>query len=115
MAKKYYLVRTIRDGFVYARGDAFDVDIEGLALVRLDEYKDLDFKGDWSIIDVATGLKVFANHSRKKLLEYYTMRDFESLKLAIEKARQTDNYKKRLEEAKIEKKNWRESGYFVED
>ena len=51
MAKKYnyYLVRTIKDGFLYSRGEPFEVDFKGLALVRIDEYKDLDFKGLWSI------------------------------------------------------------------
>ena len=114
MAKKYYLARTIRDGFVYTRGEPYEIDVKGLALVRLDEYKDLNFKGDWSIIDIASGLEVLAYHSKKKLLEEYSKR-IEFLVDAIEKARSTDTYKKRVEEAKAEKEIWRKSGYSVED
>ena len=117
MAKKYkyYLVRSLKDGFLYARGEVFECDIPGLALVKTDLYKDLNFKGDWSIIDIKTGLYVLKNHSRQKLLEAFTRRDFELLKSAIEKARITDNYKKRSKEADKEKQLWRDSGYAVEE
>ena len=115
MKYKYYIVRTIKDGFLYARGQVFEVDIKGLALVKSDEYKDLSFKGDWSIIDIATGLYLLKNHSRKKLLEAFTNRDFELLKSATEKARKTDSYKKALKLAEDEKKVWRECGFAVED
>lgn len=105
----YYLARTHR-GFYYARGEAFEIDIKGLALVRIDEYKDLDFKGDWAIIDVDSGLYLFRALTRKRVLEIYQER-FEGLCEAIERSRSTDGYKKRVQEAEIERKNWKESGY----
>ena len=114
--KKYYIVKTIKDGYLLAKGEAFyEEEIEGLALVRADLLKgELAFKGDWSIIDVRSGLFVMKSYSRKKLLEAWTRRYSEELKSAIERVREKDNYKRSCHETLIEKENWRASGYEVE-
>ena len=116
MKYKYYLARTVADGFLYARGDYFaSEDIEGLALVRLDLFKDLNFKGNWSIIDIKSGLSIYTSHSRKRVLEFWT-ENCDRLLEKIKLARKGDTYKnKRLPELEIEKKLWRESGYNLED
>ena len=116
MKKKYYLV-ALRDNYYYARGEDFDTDyIEGLALVRVDEEKNLDFKGRWLIIDIASGLSVSASTSKKKVLKSYEeLKEMRDLKEAIINARNGKTYKtKRIPEMEIEKKNWRASGYEVE-
>lgn len=116
MKYKYYLARTIRDGFLYARGDSFaSEDIEGLALVKLDLYKDLNFKGNWTLIDVKSGLSVYNSLSRKKIIEFWT-KNCDRLIIAIKSARAGETYRnKRLPELEKEKQLWRESGYNVED
>ena len=116
MAKKYYLTRTVKDGFLYARGLPFaEESIKGLALVRIDLYKDLDFKGDWSIIDIPSGLSVYTSHTKKRVIEFWT-RNSDTLIEKIAHAREGEIYNRiRIPEMKIEKKNWRESGYSVED
>ena len=118
MAKKYkyYLARSVKDGFLYARGLPFaEESINGLALVRTDLYKDLDFKGNWSIIDIPSGLSVYTSHSKKRVLEFWTQ-NADRLIPAIAQARKGETYiRKRIPEMEIEKKNWKESGYNVED
>ena len=116
MTKKYYLTRTVKDGFLYARGLPFaEESIKGLALVRIDLYKDLDFKGDWSIIDIPSGLSVYTSRTKKRVIEFWT-RNADTLIEKIAHAREGEIYnRKKLPEMEIEKKNWREYGYNVED
>lgn len=120
MAKKYYLVSLIRDSeviYYYARGEAFDSDyIEGLALVKIDIEKNLDFKGNYAIIDVASGLFLYSSRSKKKVLKFYEERKKAfNLKESIINARNGDTYRrKRIPEMEVEKQNWRASGYDVE-
>ena len=116
MKNKYYLVRTARDGYLLAKGGPFYQDeIEGLALVRADYVRGaLSFKGDWSIIDIHTGLFVMKHYSKKKLLEAWTKKYSEDFKELIERTRSKDYYKRTCHETLIEKENWRASGYEVE-
>ena len=116
MKKKYYLVRTTIDGYLLAKGEPFYQDeIEGLALVRVDSNRgELAFKGDWSIVDIRSGLFVFKHYSKKTLLDNWVKRYSEELKLAIERVREKDHYKRTCHETLIEKENWRASGYEVE-
>lgn len=122
MAKKYkyYLVALHKwsgENYFYSRGEAFDSEyIEGLALVKIDEEKNLDFKGNYAIIDVASGLFVVSSKSKKKAIERYEeLKKIKDLKEAITNARNGDTYKrKRIPEMEIEKQNWRASGYEVE-
>lgn len=121
MAKKFYLVAMVRgsgNNYYYSRGDNFDSEyIEGLALVKIDVENNLDFKGNWAIIDIASGLFLTSSKSKKKTIERYEeLKLTKDLKEAIKHAREGETYrKKRLPEMEIEKKNWRESGYNVED
>lgn len=115
MKNKYYLARTARDGWILARGKPFEIDIEGLALVRLDAYHDQSFKGNFTIIDIRSGLSAMTHYSKKKLLEAFASRDFDELKEAIEKARNTDSYKnKRLVEFEKARQQWIASGIEIE-
>ena len=117
---KYYLVALHKwsgENYFYSRGEAFDSDyIEGLALVKIDEEKNLDFKGNWAIIDVASGLFVVSSKSKKKTLERYEeLKKIRELKEAITNSRNDDTYKrKRIPDMEIKKQNWRASGYEVE-
>lgn len=119
MAKKYkyYLVRMTNE-FYLARGEAiYQEEIEGLALVRIDEYRGtLAFKGQWTIIDVASGLNVgIASFSKKKVVDNLVSRWSDEFKERILHARKGETYlQKRIPEMDIEKKNWRASGYEVE-
>lgn len=116
MKNKYYLTRSVKDGFLYARGLPFaEESIKGLALVRVDLYKDLDFKGDWSIIDIPSGLSVYTSHTKKRVIEFWT-KNADMLIEKIAHAREGKIYNREIiPEMEIEKKNWRESGYSVED
>lgn len=120
MKKKYYLVAHYKGNginYYYARGEAFDTEyVEGLAIVKIDEENNLDFKGNWSIIDVASGLFVVSYKSKKKVLERYDeLKNSRNIKEAITNARNGKTYKtKRVPEMEIEKANWRASGYEVE-
>lgn len=116
MKKKLFLARLkpgFENCFVLTRGDLLEDTISGLALVRADENNDLTFKGTWSIIDIDSGLFVLRDTSKKKLLEKYNQKLNYSLLEAIEKARSTESYRKRVGELQVEIENWRKSGYEV--
>lgn len=122
MAKKYkyYLVRSIKDSFLYARGEAFETDyLEGLALVRLSDINDsLLFNGNYSIIDIKSGLSVFSMTSKKKLLEWWNEKKLDTefdLKEKIKRARTTDSYKRAVNLINAEKVIRKASGFQVED
>ena len=127
MAKKYnyYLVRLIRPTdpnqcFLYARGEAFESDyLEGLALVRSSDVNDsLLFNGDYSIIDIKSGLFVKMGKSKKKVLDWWNEKKLDTefdLKGEISRARTTESYKKNARFCSDEKKLWRKAGYRVED
>lgn len=122
MAKKYkyYLVRSVKDSFLYARGEAFENDyLEGLTLVRLSDINDsLLFNGNYSIIDIKSGLSVYSMKSKKKLLDLWNERKLNleyDLKGRIERARTTDSYKRAINLIEAEKVIRKASGYNVED
>lgn len=124
MAKKYkyYLAKLFgsmdpNEGYLLARGEEFESDyVKGLAIVRLADRNDnFIFNGVYSIIDIASGLKVFSAISRKRLLEIWEQRkDGDSLKEAIINARKKEGYSHLVEDTKEERKIWRISGYILE-
>lgn len=115
---KYYLVRLIDDYYLARGEEIYEDEIEGLALVRIDEYKgSLQFKGQWYIIDVASGLGVGVTPSlsKKKIVEQFTSKYSEKYRELIFNARMNKTYlQKRIPEMNIEKEAWRKSGYEVE-
>lgn len=116
MKKLYFLARLKpgeNDVFAYCKGELFESEIPGLALVRMDENKELTFKGMFSIIDIRSGLFVMRDTSKKKLLEHYNARLSADFIEAINKARSTESYRERVRELQIEIDNWRKSGYSV--
>ena len=95
--------------FKLARGYVFDP--EGrIALVRI--YIDTEDKpkGDYFLIDIASGLFIIRNKSKNKLITDWENRLLD-LVPAIVKQRQTDTYFKRVIELNEEKRIWRNSGY----
>lgn len=116
MKKLYFLARLKpgeNDVFAYCKGELFESEIPGLALVRMDENKELTFKGIFSIIDIRSGLFVLKNTSKKKLLEEWNSKLSIPFIDAINHARNTDTYRERVRELQIEIDNWRKSGYSV--
>ena len=111
-----YLVRTRKDGFTLSRGHVFDYEgrtIDGLAIVRL-ATAPLEFKGIYSIIDIASGLFIITGTNKKKLLKLYEMKlKNANIENTILKARDSKLYIDRVLELNEEKKNWRKSGYEV--
>ena len=111
-----YLVRTAKEGFTLSRGHVFQIEglqVEGLAVVRL-AIAPLEFKGVYSIIDIASGLFIIKANSKKKLIEKWENEiNLKNLRNAILQSRKTDTYLTRVLELNEEKKNWRKSGYEI--
>ncbi len=120
MTYKNYLVRlntSLGPTFLLARGHELECPIEGLAIVRISDMSDsCKFSGDYSIIDIATGLFVVRAKSKKKLLEKWNQKldHYPNFALTINNARNTDKYPQRVAEASEEKRIWRECGYKIE-
>lgn len=107
-----YLIRLNNEDFALARGYKFE-EGENLAIVRLST-SPLEFKGDYSIIDIPSGLKVIREKTKKKLLEKWIYkRDYFNILEAISKAREGSKYLDRVTELNNEKKVWRTSGYEI--
>lgn len=122
--KKNYIARLRpssdpNEYFILTRGEEFPVEgLTGLALVRASIPGDNNiFKGDWSIIDIASGLFVLKDSSKKKLLQKWSDRisdpdrDFIN---AIIKARLTESYRKHVILKEDDVRVWRLSGYLIE-
>lgn len=124
MAKKYkyYLAKLFgsmdpNEGYLLARGEEFESDyVKGLAIVRLADRNDNSiFNGVYSIIDIATGLKIYSAISKKRVLEIWEQRkDGDELKKRIINARKRVKYAQIVEIAKEQRKNWRKLGYPIE-
>ena len=105
--------------FILTRGERIEVEgLTGLALVRASIPEDtLVFKGEWSIIDIDSGLFVIKDNSKKKLLEKWLYRlnnpDYDLVNRIL-KARLTDSYKKHKRLKEDEADIWRRSGYLIE-
>lgn len=117
-----YRIRNSKDPnqlFVLSRGYEFEVEgLTGLALVRISSEEDSTlFNGNWSILDINSGLYVFENKSKKKLLETWNERfnnpDYDLINKIL-KARKTDSYIKAVLLLNDDKKLWREAGYLIE-
>ena len=111
MKYKNYLVHNTR-GFQLSRGHIFE-EGENLAIVRLAS-SPLEFKGEYSIIDIPSGLYVVHAKSKKKLLEKWNeKKEYSNIIDLIKRAREGSKYLDRVLELNNEKKIWRESGYEV--
>lgn len=105
--------------FILTRGERIEVEgLTGLALVRASIPEDtLVFKGEWSIIDIESGLFVIKDKSKKKLLEKWLYRlnnpDYDLVNRIL-KARLTDSYKKHVRFKEDDANNWRRAGYLIE-
>ena len=112
--KYYNFLIKLRDTYILGRGHYLEDD-SSLAIVRSAPDKPLEFTGEWSIIDVATGYFLFKDKSKKKLLEKWSeKKDNQDFIQALAKARRTDSYIKVLAECSGEKASWRDSGYEIE-
>ena len=108
MKYKNYLARTSTGEFILARGHQLEAD-STLAIVQGWSHP---LSNRFSIIDIASGLKVTGASQKSKCMENYRDlldRDSE----CIARARNTDKYKERVLELNREKPIWRESGYEV--
>lgn len=118
MTYKNYLVRIKNDSFpndfALGRGYKLEEEIDGLALVRIQDLQ-YSFFEKYLIIDIASGLFVCKAKSKKKLLERWNQykEDRDIMNLII-KAREKEIYLARIAEASLEKDLWRESGYKIE-
>jgi len=117
MKYRYYLTRITganqEPDYKLSRGEELE---HGLAIVRIDENQNLDFKGQWIVIDIASGLFVGYGRgklgTRKQLLIMYN--DCKGyVHKRVDEGRKLPRYKKACEELEIEKKNWRASGYEI--
>ena len=113
MKKKNYLIANINGGYNLAKGESFQCELEGLALVRFSIPNDNNvFKGDFAIIDIASGMFVTRSKSKKKLLERWEAQK-EFLLPRIVSARSLEKYKDRVEDLENEARIWRISGYEI--
>ena len=111
MKKKLYLVRHA-DGFRLAKGEDF-IFCEGLALVReFEDEHDKKPSGLYAIIDIASGLNVSFDKSKKKLLERWEQRK-EGWIPAIASSRKKTSYPQRVNEMAIARTIWRNENYEV--
>lgn len=121
MKKKLFLARLRpsedpNEYFVLTRGEEFATEsIKGLAIVRASIKDDcLVFKGEWSIIDIDSGLFIFKAKTKKILLDNWIAR-FQNpscdLVNKIINARKTDSYRKHCRLLEDDKRLWRQSGY----
>lgn len=113
--RQNYLVRLSNGSFILSRGTPFESEIEGLALVRIST-EPLVFDGDFSIIDINSGKYIVRAGTKKKLLEYWEIKQAcnYSLEKRIAEIRKTDKYKESVILLNNEKKVWRDSGYLIE-
>ena len=113
--RQNYLVRLSDGSFTLSRGTPFEDKIEGLALVRIST-EPLVFDGDFSIIDINSGKYIVRAGTKKKLLEYWEIKQAcnYSLEKRIAEIRKTDKYKESVILLNNEKKVWRDSGYLIE-
>lgn len=120
MGKRQNYLASLSDGkFTLSRGTPFEAKIEGLALVRTSSVitEPLVFDGDFSIIDINSGKFIVRAESKKKLLEYWEMKQkcYEPpIEERIAEIRKTDTYKESVILLNNEKKFWRDSGYLIE-
>ena len=106
-----YLIRFNNGEFKLARGHKFDCAIDGLALVRVST-SPLEFTGDYSIIDIESGLFICKDKMKKKCVEKFERRNADNALIqAIKTARKSDTYQVRVFELNNEKQIWRQSGY----
>lgn len=111
MKKKLYLVRHAVD-FKLAKGEDF-IFCDGLALVRefIDPHDEKP-SGVYAIIDIASGLSVSFDKSKKKLLERWDERK-EGWIPAIASSRKTTIYPQRVNEMDLARTFWRSLNYEV--
>ena len=111
-----YLVALPDGSFTLSRGTPFESKIEGLALVRIST-EPLVFDGDFSIIDINSGKFIVRAETKKKLLEYWKIKQecfCPPIEEKIVEIRKTDKYKESVILLNNEKKFWRDSGYLIE-
>lgn len=114
--RQNYLVRLSNGSFILSRGTPFESEIEGLALVRIST-EPLVFDGDFSIIDINSGKYIVRAGTKKKLLEYWEIKQecyYPPIEERIAEIRKTDKYKESVILLNNEKKVWRDSGYLIE-
>ena len=103
-----YLCRT-HEGFFLARGSLLPDD-NTLAIVK--SWSEPIITPRYSIIDVASGLFILRDTSKKKLLEKWEQKK-EEIYPKLKPAREKDIYIQRVLELNEEKKVWRNSGYVL--
>lgn len=107
MKNKNYLCRKSDGGFFLARGEPLP---EDASLAVVSSWSEPIVTPRWSIIDIASGLFVVRDTTKKKLLEKWEQVKDSKIS-AIKVARQTDFYLKSCESLEVEQHIWRESGY----
>lgn len=115
---KYFLWR-YRDTYVLTRGNIFEKD-STLAIVRADKIPnslEQDFKGEWILLDIASGIQVLNAKSKPKLFEKLEQStrwsSFRELQFAIEEARRSKRIKDLTSQCLAEKVIWRNAGYDI--